>query len=113
MATFPSIAPTYGISKRSQPSVRTAKFGDGYEQRMTFGMNQNAKEWSMQWVNLAETDADTIEAFLNARGGVESFDWTPPDEATSYKWICPNWEKTITNCNICTINATFRQVFEP
>lgn len=113
MATFPDIDPTYGIAKASAPNVRTARFGDGYEQRTTFSLNQNPKEWSMQWVNLSETDADTIENFLNARAGVESFDWTPPDEASSYKWVCQQWSKTITNHLICTINATFRQVFEP
>jgi phage-related protein len=113
MATFPSIDPTYGIAKKSAPNVRVARFGSGYEQRTTFGINQNPKEWSMEWVNLIEADADTIENFLNARGGVESFDWTPPDEILSYKWVCQDWTKTITNCNICTIQATFRQVFEP
>jgi phage-related protein len=113
MATFPDIDPTYGIAKTSAPIVRTARFGDGYEQRVTLGIQQNPKEWSMQWVNLSETNADTIEDFLNARAGVESFDWTPPDETTSYKWVCQQWSKTITNYEICTINATFRQVFEP
>ena len=112
MATFPSITPTYGAQKTSAPNVRIARFGSGYEQRTTFGINQNPKEWSLTW-EVSETDADTIETFLNARGGVESFDWTPLDEATAYKWVCSQWDKTIPYLNRATITATFRQVFEP
>jgi len=112
MATFPSIAPTYGAQKTSQPSVRKVQFGDGYSQRLVFGLNQNPKTWSLTW-EVSETDADTIETFLDARGGAESFDWTPPDTATSYKWICEQWNKTIPYLNRATITATFVQVFEP
>ena len=112
MATFPSIAPTYGAQKTSQPAVRKVQFGDGYSQRLTFGLNQNPKSWSLTW-EVSEANADTIEDFLDARGGAESFDWTPPDTATSYKWICEQWTKTIPYLNRATISATFTQVFEP
>jgi phage-related protein len=112
MATFPSIAPTYGAQKSSQPAVRKVQFGDGYSQRLTVGLNQNPKSWSLTW-EVSEANADTIENFLDARGGAESFDWTPPDTATSYKWICGEWNKTIPYLNRATITATFTQVFEP
>lgn len=113
MATFPSVTPSYGAQKSSSPVTRIAKFGDGYEQRTTFGINQNPKQWDLTWNNISEANADTIETFLNARAGAESFDWTPPDESTSYKWVCEQWSKTIPYNNRATISATFRQVFEP
>ena len=113
MATFPSVTPSYGAQKSSAPVTRIAKFGDGYEQRTTFGINQNPKQWDLTWNNISEANADTIETFLNARAGAESFDWTPPDESTSYKWVCEQWSKTIPYNNRATISATFRQVFEP
>lgn len=113
MATFPSITPTYGAQKSSSPSVRVAQFGDGYQQRVTFGLNQNPKQWSLTW-NVSETDADTIEAFLDARAAdAESFDWSPIDETSTYKWICLEWNKSIPYVNRATITATFQQVFEP
>lgn len=112
MATFPSIAPTYGAQKTSQPSVRKVQFSDGYSQRLTFGLNQNPKTWSLTW-EVSETDADTIEAFLDTCAGVQSFTWTPPDTTTAYKWICEQWNKTISYANRATITATFIQVFEP
>jgi phage-related protein len=113
MATFPDVEASYGISKASKPNVRTARFGDGYEQRVTFGLNQNPKVWQMRWVNITEADSDTIEDFLNARAGVEPFEWTPPDESTEYKWVCQDWNKQIDLPTRRTITATFRQVFEP
>lgn len=113
MATFPAITPTYGVQKSSRPVVRTVQFGDGYQQRLTYGLNQNPKTWSLTW-EVSETNADTIETFLNARAvDNASFDWTPLDEATSYKWICPEWSKTVPYLNRATITATFQQVFEP
>ena len=109
MATFPSINPTYGALKTSQPKVRQVQFGDGYVQRLTFGLNQDLKIWNLTF-EVSETDADTIETFLEARGGSEYFTWSPPDETTSYKWICLNWSKTIPYLNRARIQATFQEV---
>ena len=111
MATFPAITPTYGIRKTSQPNVRIAQFGSGYSQRTTFGLNQNPKVYNLTF-EVSETDADTIEDFLDARGGVENFDFTPPGESSSTKYICRNWSKSIPYLNRATIQATFEQVFE-
>jgi phage-related protein len=113
MATFPSITPTYGAQKTSQPTVRQVQFGDGYSQRLTVGLNQNPKVWSLTW-EASESDADSIETFLDARAADgESFTWTPPAEATAYQWICYDWSKSIPYLNRATIQATFTQVFEP
>jgi phage-related protein len=110
MATFPAITPTYGIQKSSQPRVRIAQFGSGYSQTTIFGLNQDPKIYSLTFV-VSETDADTIESFLDARGGAEHFDFTPPGEASSGKYICRNWSKSIPYLNRATIQATFEQVF--
>ena len=111
MATFPSITPTYGTRKTNSPIVRTTQFGDGYQQRTQFGLNQNPKDFSLTF-NVSETDADTIETFLDARGGTESFDFTPPAETSSSKFICKSWTKSMPYNNRATINATFEEVFE-
>lgn len=111
MADFPSIQPTYGTSKSSAPAVRTIQFGSGYQQRATFGINQNPKVYGLTF-EVSETDADTIETFLDARGGVENFTFTPPGESSSAKFICREWQKTIPYLNRATVTATFVQVFE-
>ena len=113
MATFPSITPTYGIQKRSAPSVRKVQFGDGYETRLTYGLNQNPKIFNLTF-EVSETDADTIETFLDARADDSaSFDFTPPGEGSALKFVCEQWSKSIPYLNRATIQATFRQVFEP
>tara|TARA_R110002012_G_scaffold308409_1_gene514625 strand:+ start:125 stop:466 length:342 start_codon:yes stop_codon:yes gene_type:complete len=113
MATFPSITPTYGIKKKSAPTVRTVRFGDGYEQRLSLGLNQNPKSYNLTF-EVSETDADTIETFLDARAADSaSFDFTPPGESSSSKFVCEQWDKSIPYLNRATIQATFREVFEP
>ena len=115
MATFPSIKPTYGQQKKSAPVTRTVRFADGYEHRILFGLpaHQNGKIYNFTF-NVSETDADTIETFLDARAeDSASFDFTPPGESATSKYVCPSWSKTIPYNNRATIQATFREVFEP
>ena len=113
MATFPSITPTYGLQKRSAPNVRKVQFGDGYESRFTMGINQDPKVYNLTF-EVSETDSDTIETFLDARAAdFASFDFTPPGEGSSSKFVCETWSKSIPYLNRATIQATFRQVFEP
>jgi phage-related protein len=112
MATFPSIDPDFGATKSSRPKVRNVQFGDGFSQRLRYGLNQDAKQWDLTWQNISEADSDTIEAFLEARGGAESFDWSPPDETETYKWICQQWSKQMTSAGLNQLTATFQQVFE-
>ena len=113
MATFPSITPTYGVQKRSQPNTRIVQFGDGYEQRTTFGLNQNPKIFNLTF-EVSETDADTIETFLDARAvDSASFTFTPPGESSSSKFVCESWNKSVPYLNRARVQATFREVFEP
>ena len=124
MATFPSITPTYGQQKRSAPKTRTVRFADGYEHRILFGLaqHQNPKVFNFTF-NVSESDnfnstgissADTIENFLDARANdTASFDFQPPGEASSSKFVCESWSKSIPYLNRATIQATFREVFEP
>lgn len=113
MATFPDFDPIYSANKSSQPFVHTVQFGDGYQQRLTVGLNQNPKEWRLTF-ELSDTDADTVEAFLDARAADQaSFDWSPPDTTTSYKWVCPDWSREMHNLERSRIDVTFKQVFEP
>jgi phage-related protein len=118
MATFDEatvgadVCPDFPASKASKPEVRSSRFGSGYEQRTTLGINQNPKKWRLEWANRTTSDVEAIEAFFDARAGTESFDWTPPDSTTSYKWVCKEWNKAMEKPAYATITATFEQVFE-
>lgn len=111
MSTF-SYTPSFEATESSQPRVRTFVAGDGYQMRARFGLNTDPKEWSLTFMNRDDTERDAILGFLEARGGVESFDWTPP-RGTAGKYICSEWQATLINCNNNTVTATFKQVFEP
>ena len=116
MATFPSTPePSYGLSKKSAPLTRTVRFADGYEHRILFGLaqHQNPKVFSFTY-EVSESQADEIETFLDARANdTNSFDFTPPGESSSSKFVCENWTKSIPYNNRATIQTTFREVFEP
>jgi phage-related protein len=112
MATFPDYCPVFSAAKASKPKTKIVTLGDGYEQRIRFGLNQNPKEWSLTF-DENTTDADVIEGFLDARAeDSAAFDWTPPHEAQSYKWVCESWVRQLYVPNRAKISATFRQVFE-
>ena len=115
MATFPSITPTYGVQKRSAPNTRTVRFADGYEHRILFGLaeHQNPKVYNLTF-EVSETDADTIETFLDARANDSaSFTFTPPGESSASQYVCESWNKSIPYLNRARVQATFREVFEP
>jgi phage-related protein len=111
MATF-TYVPSFSATEQSQPRVRRVQFGDGYEQRLRYGLNVDAKSWQLSFTNRTDTDRDNILSFLEARAGAESFDWTPP-RGTAGKYICSEWAMEMVNYNNNTITATFVQVFEP
>jgi phage-related protein len=113
MATFPDYKPTYSATKTSAPKMRKVQLGDGYEHRIRFGLNQNPKEWRLTF-NVSDADADVIEAFLDDRADDgNNFDWTPPDDTTSYKWVCDSWTRELFEFQQSRVDVTFRQVFEP
>ena len=112
MSTFTWI-PDFGSSKAKQPKARVAQFGDGYQMRQGFGINNNAETWSLNFSMLENTEADEIEAFLDARAGVESFDWEPPYATGTRKFVCNDWSRTPERAARSSISATFYEVFEP
>ena len=111
MATF-TYTPSFEATESSKPRVRKFAAGDGYEQRITFGLNTDPKEWTLQFSNRTDSERDQITAFFDARGGVESFDWTSPRNIAG-KYVCEEWQVTLSNCNNNQIQATFREVYEP
>ena len=98
---FPiTVSPTYGARKISRPSVRIAQFGDGFQQRSTFGINQNLKIYSLTFQNISFSAANEIEDFLDARAGVGNFSYAIPDLGTTV---------SLTNSTTSIITGTYSQ----
>jgi phage-related protein len=112
MITFsPPQPPIYSSSKSSTLRVREAIFGDGYSQRVGDGLNVEGEEWSLSF-RLLVSQADTVEAFLRARGGTEAFLWTPPREATAKRWVCSQWSREPALPGSDDMRLTLRRVYD-
>ncbi len=112
MTTFPDILPSFSSSSSTEASVLEARFGDNYSMRAASGINSIVETWTLIFQDISNTDIETIRAFLVARGGYESFGWTPPGESTEKKYVCKSWVVTPSGYNISSLNATFRQEFD-
>jgi phage-related protein len=112
MATFPIANPTYNTRINASPKINILSFGDGFEQRLTEGLNQNPLTVNLVF-ELSQTDADTAITFLNARvSDGDSFDYTLPSESSTRKFVCSSFPKSIPYLNRVTLSCVFREVFE-
>ena len=74
-----------------EPKVIKAQFGDGYAQRRPAGINTQAHMWSVEMRNITADIYSAAVAFLEARNGVDVFNWTPPRQSVAEDVICSSW----------------------
>lgn len=112
-ATTFTWTPDFGAQAAYKPRVRTATFGDGYEQRVGDGINTAMDKWTLTFAARTDDETSQILSFLNSRGGFDAFNWTPPTEASPIVVVCREWNKTLDRNNLNTVTATFERVYEP
>ena len=109
-----NLSPDYGITIERTPKITTVTFGDGMEQRLTEGLNQNPRKISLTFKNITEAQSDTLINFLNDRiTNADSFDFLPPNDDAGKFVIDGNYKKTINFADLADVSVTFREVFEP
>lgn len=108
----PPRCPTIGSSQDIEAKVRSAKFGDGYEQTAPDGINSIRSTFVVDWPMLTREEALVIEVFFKARRGSEPFIYRPPGEDEDMLWKCSRWRKTSMGRGRASINATFVQAFD-
>jgi phage-related protein len=111
MANF-TWTPDFGATKTLKPNVTAIKYGDGYESRISTGMNNNPASWSLTFSIRDDSEADAIDSFLIDKNGETSFTWTPPDDDEAV-FVCREWSRQKVKYNLNTISAKFDQVYEP
>jgi phage-related protein len=99
-----------------EPKVVKAQFGDGYAQRRPAGINTQARLWSIEMRNIDTPTASAVLTFLEARNGVDVFNWTPPRADTVESVICPSWnfaygELISDGSRLFNVTMKFEQVF--
>jgi phage-related protein len=110
MATF-TIPCDYASQATIKPRVLTAQFGDGYGQRVADGLLTQFEIWTLNFSRRTPAEWDALLAFLEARNGVEAFDWTSP-LGTVGKWICTEWTLSPETAAIGAATAKFERVWD-
>lgn len=123
-----AVRPDRGLRRQAKQKTRVIKFGDGYEQRMTKGINNTEETYSVTFKNRTKQDIDNIGGYLNSLNGVTAFNFTVPDNATTeettgildsstddektIKVVCDDFSQTYDHDSHYTLTATFRRVYE-
>lgn len=108
-----SYIPDYTAAKSYETQSRATQFGDGYRQRITFGLQPQKEEWRLAFNNRTNTERDLIRNYFRGAKAVTAFAWTDPISAESIKVVCAEWSTQYSNFNNSAIQATFRRVYEP
>jgi phage-related protein len=92
----------------ASPKVKVIKFGDGYEQRIRDGINNDLRSYNVTFVGLSE-DISLIDDFLSRHNAIKAFLWREPNTHKTIKVVCRSWTST-PNGAAKTISATFEEV---
>lgn len=105
----PQLGPSNGSGSFRQ---LTAQFGDGYQQNVGDGINNEVQSHDLTFIgNAARTTA--IRDFLRAHRSGQAFYWTPPLESAPLLFKVSGWRVTPQGAGNYTISTTFQQVFKP
>jgi phage-related protein len=88
---------------------RSAKFGDGYQQKVGDGINGRSSSWPITIIAPID-EMQPVTDFLDRHDGYLPFQWTPPygDPAL---FTCGGYTPKRTAGNLVTLTATFEQFF--
>jgi phage-related protein len=91
--------------------VRTASYGDGYQQSSGEGINSSRKTWSISFSG-RKSKVDEVRSFLDERAGYKSFAWTDPNGETAlYK--AEKYDILPYARDVQKLTTTFTQTFSP
>lgn len=99
-----------GASASTHHNVTKTQFGDGYAQRVSFGINTRRTDWSGAKTGDWASVIKPIKDFLDEHGGIHPFLWTDPHGNTA-KYICQDYEISQRKGNFWQISLKFEQTF--
>ena len=108
-----------GMGRSSEHRVLTAKFGDGYEQRVLNGINTKNDSFDISFNNRTAEDINLLAAFLDSKAA-KNFDFTVTDKFsggnlanTTMKVVCDTYSINYVRDNFHSLTCTLRRVYEP
>lgn len=118
--TTATIIPDKTLARTSAPRVRSAKFGDGYEQRAKSGLNSIDESFTVNFVNRTKATIDDLNKFFDDKAGVTSFDFTIPDTDNTtttgektIRVVCKEWSTQYSNSDHYSMSASFERIYQP
>lgn len=111
--------PDKQLTKASKPRILTAKFGDGYEQRIADGINVLNETYTLTFKTRPKDVIDDIVVFLDAQKNVTKFTLTLPDTNNTtrsgerdVKVVSEDYSVNYEYDDFYTLNVKLRRVFE-
>lgn len=98
-----------GASRSTSRRVLSAKFGDGYEQRVLDGINNIEETYNISFNNRLKAEINTIADFLDAQ---------PPASFSFYigedtvKVVCDTYSISYGHDDVYSLSAQLRRVYE-
>ena len=103
-----------GMTRAVEHRILTAKFGDGYEQRVVDGINSKMSQFDVTFNNRTASSINLLAKFLDNKAGKNfNFTVTDYDGDTVHKVVCEAYNISYTRESIHSLDATFRKVYEP
>ena len=101
-----------GNSATNQFSVLTSKFGDGYEQNASVGINNKKGQWAYQRTAYLD-EITAIKQFFDDHKGADSFLWNHPTDGEVRVKTDVQYQKVCLGGDVWRISTTFFQTFNP
>lgn len=119
-----AIRPDKSLSRSSKPKVHLATFGDGYEQRLSDGINSIKQVFNVSFGTRTKEEIDDIVGYFDSLKGSTSFNFTIPDSnqtsdvgsltagETTVKVVCDDFALSYDYGDFYSCSAKFRRVYE-
>jgi phage-related protein len=108
--------PSYNAKINNKPRVKINQFGNGYQQRVSDGLNTDLIEFILNFENRSEKEAVSILHFLDQMNAKQSFIYNLPTIYLKSKsqlntmFVCPEWSVNFISYNNYSIEASFLEV---
>lgn len=103
--------PDQGPKEDTRTDVNETKFGEGYAQRTSNGINSVSQHWAYNFTLRTKAEILAIRAFLKTKFGVHSFTLTN-SYGEEIRVTSKTWSTSINHDGDCSASVTFDQVFE-
>lgn len=104
--------PLLGASGDADTDILESKFGNGYSQRLSVGINNVSDSWPVSFMGDAKYIVPIRDFFVRHKGANHFF-WEPPLQARGSYITTGGWKLQPLGGGLYTISTTFQQVFNP